>query len=221
MPVPPFLTELDEAARADLLGRAGEREWEAGDHLVRSGEPGASVLLITSGRVKVETATEQRAVLLTVCGPGELVGEVSAVEGATRSANVVAMEDGAAAELSAAGLQEHLAIHPQTGLILLTLVTARLRGADLQRMQFATAPSFARIASRLVELADRFGVPNGDGVVIDLPMSQDELASWSAASRESTMRALRSLRELGLVETSRRQFSVRDLAALRAHAAQV
>jgi CRP/FNR family transcriptional regulator, cyclic AMP receptor protein len=61
----------------------------------------------------------------------------------------------------------------------------------------------------------------GDGtpcVLITLPLSQDELAAWSASSREAVAKTLHLLRELGWVETHRRRILVRDVAALREYA---
>jgi CRP-like cAMP-binding protein len=58
--------------------------------------------------------------------------------------------------------------------------------------------------------------PEG-GLDVRLPVNQEELASWSGSSRESTARALRTLRELGLIETQRLRMVVLDLEGLRAH----
>jgi CRP/FNR family cyclic AMP-dependent transcriptional regulator len=55
-------------------------------------------------------------------------------------------------------------------------------------------------------------------VLITLPLSQDELAAWSASSREAVAKTLHLLRELGWVETHRRRILVRDVAALRENA---
>jgi CRP-like cAMP-binding protein len=86
-------------------------------------------------------------------------------------------------------------------------------------LEFAMSESLARVAGRLVELAERFGVPReGDAIDVTLPITQEELASWSASSRESTGRALRTLRDLRLIETGRRRLTVLDLDGLRSHA---
>jgi CRP/FNR family cyclic AMP-dependent transcriptional regulator len=75
------------------------------------------------------------------------------------------------------------------------------------------------VASRLVELTERFGAIEANGKIdVALPITQEELAAWSASSRESTARSLRTLRILGLIETHRRRLTVLDLDRLRAHA---
>ena len=70
----------------------------------------------------------------------------------------------------------------------------------------------------LVELADEHGRPTLDGVDIDIPLTQQELASLIASSRESIVRSLRSLRARRLVTTGRRRITIRDLDRLRRQA---
>jgi CRP/FNR family cyclic AMP-dependent transcriptional regulator len=74
------------------------------------------------------------------------------------------------------------------------------------------------VARRLVELADRFGVPGAGGVEVALKLSQQDLAGWTGASREATSKALTTLRSLGWVETRRRRLVIADLEALRGYA---
>ena len=104
---------------------------------------------------------------------------------------------------------------------LLDLTLTRLYTADMQRLEFVAADSLGRVTSRLVELAERFGEPHDEGVIeVPLPFNQEELASWSASSRESTARALRALREMGVIRTQRLRLTVLDMERLRSHAAR-
>lgn len=102
-------------------------------------------------------------------------------------------------------------------LSVLRAVVARLRTADEQRLDFAAFDVVGRVARRLVELADEAGEQEGDGTVA-VAISQDDLAAWTASSREAVSKAMHLLRVLGWVETHRRRVVVRDLAALREHA---
>ena len=100
---------------------------------------------------------------------------------------------------------------------------SRLAGYKIpRRIEFSSSESLGRVASRLVALAERFGQRLDSGAIeVALPFAQDELASWSSSSRESTARALRTLRELGLIQTHRLHVTVLDLERLRAHAARL
>jgi len=119
-------------------------------------------------------------------------------------------------------LRTFLSGHPRATLALLELVVGRLNMADARRIEFATSETLGRVSSRLIELAERFGERRSDGTVdVGLPINQQELASWSASSLESTARALRTLRGLGLIETRRLRLTVRDLDQLRSHAPRI
>ena len=82
-----FMAQLEETDRADLTERARPRRWPLGASLFLEGELSSTVVIVTSGRVKVFTLTDQgEEIVLAVRGPGALLGELSAVDGAPRSA---------------------------------------------------------------------------------------------------------------------------------------
>ena len=69
-----------------------------------------------------------------------------------------------------------------------------------------------------MELGERFGHDGADGIAAELPLSQEQLASWCGASREATVKALATLRKLGCIRTGRRSVLICDMDALRGHA---
>lgn len=218
-----FLDALTVTERDALLSAGHVRRWPLGEVLFREGDTAASALVIVSGLVKIhKRGSGGDELILSLCGPGDLLGEITAVPGATRSADAVALQPVEAAAVAVADLRKVLAQHPRLALVLLELVLGRLRTADERRLEFATAESLPRVTRRLLELVERFGVTGEDGsLAVDMPISQEELASWAAASRESTARALRTLRELGLIETRRKRLVVLDADGLRQHASRL
>jgi CRP-like cAMP-binding protein len=219
VPRPSFLQSLAEGQRRELLESGAPKRWEPGERVVRRGEPADSAIVLLDGSVKIHTTTAEGAeVVLGFSGPGDLLGEITAVRNTVRSANATAMDEVAGIVIAVSAVRSFLTRHPDATVALLDLVLGRLSVADRRRMEFAASESLARVAARLVELAERFGAPAGEGAIeITLPISQEELASWSSSSLESTGRALRTLRGLKLLETSRRRMTVLDLAGLRAH----
>lgn len=214
-----FLARLGPAPTADLTARGRRRRWPAGASLFLEGERSGTVVIVLEGRVKVFSLTEHgEEVLLAVRGPGALLGELSAVDGAPRGASVAALEPVEALVVPAPAFLGFLADHAGAAMVLLRLVTSRLRDADRKRVEFGAFDIPARVAGRIVELAERFGEAEGDGVRISVPLSQDELAGWVGASREAVAKALRVLRERGLVTTGRRTMTVLDLDGLRRRA---
>lgn len=217
------MESLLEPDRRALLEAGRRRAWAEGEMLMRDGERADSAIVLLAGLAKVHKMTADGVdVVLGLCGPGDLLGEISAVREAVRSASVTALEPIQSLVLSVPDLRGFLAQHPRAALALLDLALARLYVADARRIEFASAESLPRVTSRLVELAERFGEPQDDGTIdVALPFAQDELASWSASSRESTARALRTLRQLGLIHTHRLHITILDLEGLRGHAARL
>lgn len=202
-------------AAADLRARAGPRTFVRGQALMHVGQVPREVLVLLAGRVKVSATTPAgRTVLLAFRGPGDLVGELAALDDEPRSASVVALEPVQALAIGRDEFRAFLLERPAAALVLLSELTARLRDADAKRIQLAAYTTVGRVAFCLLELCERFGA-GGDGAVeILLPLSQEELASWAGASIESVGRALQTMRRLGWIETGRRVIRVLDRAAL-------
>lgn len=220
--LPTFLDSLTAVERQALLAAGHVRGWTAGEMLFREGDAAASALILVRGLVKIHKHAEAgEELILSLCGPGDLLGEVTVIPEPIRSADASALQDVEAVAIAVSDLRALLTRHPRIALVMLELVFSRLRIADRRRLEFATAESLPRVTSRLLELAERFGTLAPDGtLIVEMPISQEELASWAAASRESTARALRTLRELGLIETRRKRMVVLDLERLGQHASR-
>jgi CRP-like cAMP-binding protein len=189
--------------------------FEAGERLLHEGEPGDKVALILGGRVKISQASSDgRELVLGFRGPDELVGELSALDRGPRSSSVTAIEPVEALLVPATAFRSLLQ-RPGIAEEVLRMLSTRFRDADRKRIEFGATDSVGRAAARIVELAERYGEPAGDGIAITLPISQEELAGWAAVSRAGMASALRTLRELGWIETERRRITVLDIDALR------
>jgi CRP-like cAMP-binding protein len=214
-----FVARLSPADVAELMRRGRRRQYPQGASLYLEGESCSTVIVVLSGRVKVLSLTEEgEEVLLAVRGPGALLGELSAVDGAPRSASIAALEPVVALVVPTKAFVDFLRSHGDAAIALLQLITGRLRDADRKRVEVAAFDIPARVARRLVELADRFGEPDARGVRIAVALSQDELAGYVGASREAVAKALRVLRDRGLVSTGRRTLTVLDPDGLRRRA---
>ncbi|WP_433477276.1 Crp/Fnr family transcriptional regulator [Spirillospora sp. CA-142024] len=223
-----FLADLTPAEREDLESRGRVRDFDRGDTLFVEGEDPGWVAVLLSGRVKAFSYREQGGeAILAVRGPGALLGEVAAIDGLPRSATVTALEPVRAIAVTADEFMAFLQAHGRVSIIIMRMLCQRWRDADRKRVEFGMFDATGRVAQRLVELAERFGVPydhrtganaGGESVRITLNLSQEELAGWVGASREAVSKALRTLRRHGWIETGRRRLIVHDLQALRRHA---
>jgi len=213
---------LTEEEWSTLRGRASARRFRAKEVLFREGEPGDTVVAIGSGRVKVSLLTRSgREIVLAIKEPGELVGELSAIDGRPRSATATALEPVEALTLPAPAFLEFVDAHSRLAVRLLRVLAAQIRATDLRSAERDAGDITGRVARRLVELAERFGEHRGSGMEITLTLSQDDLAGWVGATREATSRALARLRADGCVATGRQRITLTDLDTLRGFCAVV
>ena len=188
----------------------------SGATIFNEGDSSTSVYAIVSGRVRIEVSTPSgNRLVIAAKGPGEIFGEFGALDGAPRSASALAVEPVFLVQLATTGFLELLEREPALSVSLLQTLSGQLRQAVRRVTLRNSADTTTRLAHRLADLADRFGEYNDETIDIELTITQDDLAGWIGATRESTARSLRSLRERGLVTTGRKRISVPDVEALR------
>ncbi|MEQ4722356.1 Crp/Fnr family transcriptional regulator [Nonomuraea sp. B19D2] len=212
-----FLSMLTDEEVAALRAAGRLRRWDRGATVINESDTSDWVLVLLEGRVKCSSHTSAGTeVVLAVRGPGALLGEMSAIDGSPRSATVTALEP--ISGIVVRDFSSFLESHGRIAVLLMQLVTAKLRDADRKRIEYGAFDTTGRVATRLLELAERYGQQTNSGVRVALPLSQDELAGWTGASREAVSKALRTLRDRGLIETGRRRVVIHDLDGLRRRA---
>jgi CRP-like cAMP-binding protein len=220
-PVPgSFLAGLDDAEVEALSALGIVRKFTRGEVLMFQGEPDDRVMILRSGRAKVARVEHDgRELMLEIRDPGDLLGELAFIDGGPRVATVRALEPVEALVMPARTLRAHLETTPRIAVVLLEIVGRRLRQSSMRRSQSGVADTMARLSARLLELSDRYGEPCADGVRFTSPLSQEDLAAWTGASRAGVAESLRALRQLGWISTDRRSVIVRDREALSTRAA--
>jgi CRP/FNR family transcriptional regulator, cyclic AMP receptor protein len=212
----PFLGQLGSADTEAMMQLVRRRSVRRSQLILRAGAAGDDVVVVLDGHVKlVAYGADRREVVLAIRGPGELIGEMAALAGQRRTATVIAVDDVEVGYLTAGELRRFLVAHPDVALVLIRMLVRRLSEADRDRVDLATQDSVGMVAKRLVELATEHGKRVGEGTLIEFSLTQDELASWTGATRETVSRALRLMRRVGWITTDHRSITVLDLPALR------
>jgi CRP-like cAMP-binding protein len=202
--------------RAALMRAGTSGRYPAGSVLCRQGEQATHVHVLLAGHARVTSvAMDGREIGAGVRGPGDVLGELAAVDERPRSATVSALDAVRTLTISGARFSALCQTEPRIAWVLLGVVADRLRESGRHWAEFGGGHSAQRIAALLLELAVQQGEASGDAVEITLWTGQKELATAAATSRESVARALRSLRERGLVSTRRGHVTIHDLTGLR------
>ena len=213
-----FLDGLDPEARDAVVGAGRARQYPARSIIFFAGDDAHDVLVVQSGDIKVSVTIDGREVVLDVLGAGDILGELSAIDGGARSATAVALNRCDVIAVPVPAFEQLLADVPGVALALMRSISYRLRDASRRQVEYGALDAVGRTCRRLVELMERYGEADGDRVVIANPLSQQEIAAWAGLSREATVKALHALRVLGWVTTSPGCITVIDVEAVTARA---
>jgi signal transduction histidine kinase len=123
----PLFSGLAEEDLDRLYQMAESAPVQAGDVLMQEGSPGEALYVVLEGTFEVTKRSGQQEVVIASCKPGEVLGEISLLEQAPRSATVRALTSGRVLKISQASFQQLLALSPSAALDILRMVTTRLK----------------------------------------------------------------------------------------------
>lgn len=200
-------TTLSSATWDYLIERGLPRRYPAGSLLMAEGDPGAVVLALVSGQVEIVIGVEEHVATL---GPGELVGELSALDGLPRSASVVAKSEVEVRALSAPVLIDALRLHEPTAIPTLRAAAKNTRAAtDAAAIEAGGAP-VRHLAGWLIDRLDIGSDPKELFVQVDPAEVSEALEIGS----ELLSRALGHLEAAGALVLDRGRVLVLDLEVL-------
>ena len=210
----PLLAGADPGLVAGLAARARWIDATPEQIVLDFEDRTTDVYLILQGnvRVLVRSADGERTQILGDFGPGELVGEMSAIDDTPRSAMVEALVRTRLCALPAASFLDAAFSSRLVGLRLLRLLTARVREQNGRLFEHAALPTRLRLAAELLRLAR----PRPDGTrALSPPPTQEELAARIGTRRETVSRELATLARAGMLARTRGALVLSDPAALQ------
>lgn len=188
-----------------------------GTTLLHEGEKSDTLFIVNKGRVKVSKYTVNgKEQILYILSSGEFFGELHLFnsEEATNF-SVTALEDTQVCMLTKSDIDRIMEANPEISLKLLKAVTKRLAHTENLAQNLATKDPEVRIASMILEFSQKFGRKKKEGVLIELPVTREEAASYVGVTRETISRKFSKFEDLGLISLSgNKHLFVRDQSAL-------
>jgi CRP/FNR family transcriptional regulator, cyclic AMP receptor protein len=186
---------------ADLNGLLRSSVIPAGTHFITADQPGEVVYVILDGTVKIYVSREDgREVILAFLGRGDTVGEMSLIDSAGRSANVVTTERSRLLWMDRATFQTCLRTLTPLANNLVRLLSNRLRFANEQIQALCSLDVPGRVTRQILALADRYGSEGTGGeVTIPLRLTQSDLGDIVGASRERVNQVVVELKQRGYI----------------------
>jgi CRP/FNR family transcriptional regulator, cyclic AMP receptor protein len=208
------LGRLPEAALHSLAERGQLRCYAKREIIYRRGEPSDSLMVVVTGRVKlINTNASGKQIVLHFLVPGNIYGEIGALDGKERAATAVALEDCDIFLVYTRDLIPTVRAHPDAMLGIIEALCEKVRaGAAL--IEDSTLEMRGRVARGLLRLAQHHGQKCADGICLQLTLSQEELGGYWGLSRPNVSRVLGELKEAAVIKADGPQIVIMDEASL-------
>jgi CRP-like cAMP-binding protein len=199
----PLFEGLDRDALSDLANRMQCRTFGEGVTLFHQDMPGMMLYMLAEGHVRIysigHTAQE---FTYHFCGPCDVFGELSLLDDGYHSATCITMTPVKTWLLSKDHLADILQRYPLVGLRLLRILASRVRSTTRKAEAMAFQDVQGRLAYEILNLANKHGKQTEEGILITIPLNQNELASMVGATRESVNKCLSQLRTQNMIKLS-------------------
>ncbi len=209
-----FKTLADWELR-QLVNIADLRLFKSGEDVYRVGDLADCLYVVRTGKVKLFRATpDDKEIIFTFVGPGELFGETSVTGEPCRHESATIMDDAFVCIIERDRFQGYLAEHPDLALRITRVISERRRSAETRVLDILSKDVRTRLAHALVDLSDRYGEKERRGIRIDLRLTQTDLGQLVGSTRETTSMAFNDFRRSGYVDSKDRMIWVKNREAL-------
>ncbi len=191
---------------SQVKGWLYSRVFPAGANIITAEQPGEVVYIIQSGTLKIHIEQADGAdVVLAILGPGDVVGEISLIDSAGRSASVVTLEESRLLWIGGQAFQECLRTIPLFSQNLVRILAGRVRLANELIQALATLDVNGRVARQMLAFAEKYGYSgtNGD-VLIPIRLTQGDIADLVGASRKRVNQVMVMFKQLGYITVDER-----------------
>jgi CRP/FNR family transcriptional regulator, cyclic AMP receptor protein len=211
-----LLGSLRDSSLQRLLGPGVTRQFQSGDVIIREGDDESKhVIALLDGVVKATGVTlDGKEALLAIRVGGDVVGEFAAMDEGPRSSTVTTCGAVIGRVISQTEFLAALRRDAVLDQAVNRSIVAKLRASNERRVEFLGYDAPTRVARVLREIAVRYGERTGNTVEIRWPLTQTEIASLATVAEPTVQKALRTLREGGVITTGYRTLTISDLDAL-------
>ncbi len=212
----PFFAELDEATLEDLAARSIERSFKRGERIFDEGQEAEHLYVMVQGLVKILVSSRHGdEMVLDTVRPPESFGELALIDGGPRSASAEAISATKLLVISRSSWLDLISERPALRGILLRSLGQMIRRLTEQAADLVMLDVHSRVAKLLILLAEERGRPDGDGLILDLEMTQSDLADMVGGSRQTVNQALHGFEKRGYLDLRGKQIFIRSPEDLR------
>lgn len=213
----PFFSGLSEPEVHDVQESFRQQHYGPGDVIQYAGDPAKRLSIVAAGTVRVARPTpDGQDVLLDLPGPGEHFGSLADLGDAVYREDVTAHTSVCVLYTTADDFNRILNRYPAVAIATLKIVASRLRTAHSMIEHLSAYSVEHRVAATLLHFAHTRGKHTVEGLLIDVPLSRQDIADMTGAKVETVSRVMSEFKRSGVIDSGRRWISVQDESALKA-----
>lgn len=211
-----LLTQLAENDLHQISKAASIEHYGRNQSIFFQGDRKTDLMIVVSGRVKLSaTSADGRELLASILEPGDMLGEISVIDGRPRSYDATALAPTELLIVHRQDLIPFLAKRPEICVSWLAILCERLRHSEKLVQETVFLKVEARLARQLIGLAKAYGRKQGKGIFLDVKLTQRDLANLVGMTRESINKQLCRWRRQGVVAFRGKQYTILDFDFLK------
>jgi len=196
-----LLSQLSPQDKRDLLAITEQQEFKKNDFIFQSGMATQNMFILQEGRVKIfERSSAGKEMILWFCFPGEVFGLAEISQGRTRAVTAQAVSHSTVLNIRKEAFNNYLRTHPDAALLVIDLLSRRLRGLGDMLMNLSCDDVNSRLTKLLVRLCTRYGKRDKDNVYLDVRLKHQEIADMIGTSRQTVSSTFSQLKRDGILE---------------------
>lgn len=184
-----------------------------GTYLFQEGMSSSELYIIRTGKVKISKITSDgRELSLRICTTDDIVGELTLFSDEAKYLfNAYIMETGEVAVIKKEDLERKLFENSKLAFEFMKWMSDHFRKTHTKFRDLVLLGKKGALYSTLIRMTNSYGVERPNGILINLPLTNQELANFCATTRESTNRMLNELKKNGIISISKGRITIHDL----------
>lgn len=190
---------------------------EKGQYLFQEGENAVELYLIISGKVQISKVTSDgRELSLRICSENDICGELTLFTNSPKFLlSALMLEAGEVAIIQKDKLEKKIFQDSALAFEFIKWMSDHFRKTQMKFRDLVLYGKKGALYSTLIRMTNSYGIKKSDGILIDLPLTNQELGNFCGTTRESTNHLLNELKREGIISINKRKITIHDLQYLR------
>ena len=196
-----IFSSLDSSELTEIIEKMNHKKLNKNDVIFLEGEKAKTLYFLNVGKIKIYKYTKDgKEQILHILSEGDFFGELNLLKESKYRFNAKAIEESKICTLSKENFKEILLYKPEIAIKILEIMGERLSALENLAQNLATNDIDARIAFLLKNLCDKYGEISNNDIIINLPLTREDMANYVGVTRETISRKLKKFEEENIIK---------------------